>query len=134
MAYPFQNRVSNTRFTNKKNFTTLSLKRSLTSLDQIRLEREKESDQIRERGTKLDQIREREKELDQIREREKELARPGACAAWGSRGPGRAAWVGLIFSSFFSSSSAFFFFFLLALISVLLVLLFCYIWAYKSSL
>ena len=42
-------------------------------------------------------------------------------------GLGRVA-LGLIFSGFF-----FFFFFLLALTSFLLVLLFCYIWAYKSS-
>ena len=51
----------------QKNLKKLSLKHSLTSPDQIKSEREKESDQ-----RKGDQIREREKKSDQTRsERER---------------------------------------------------------------
>ena len=115
---------------------------SLTSLNRIRLQREKELDQ---------------REGDQIREREtrSEAARPGSrdLGRAASGGPGRVTWVawpgacatqaarlarpevhcglgGFDFCWVFSSSSFFFFFFfffLLALISFLLVMIFCYI-------
>ena len=54
---PLENRVFKTRFINQKNLKKLgSLKRSLTSPNQIKLEREKESDQ-----REGDQIKERER-------------------------------------------------------------------------
>ena len=97
----------------KKFKKVLSLKRSLTSPDQ----RERKS-----------QIKSNQREREWLGS-----SGPGARAALGHVGLGRAS-LGLIFSGFFFLLRPFFFFFLLlALTYFLLVLLCCYIWAYKSS-
>ena len=149
---PFENRVSKTRFINKKILKTLSLKRSLTSPDRIRSQREKESDQregdqIRGRTTWVARPGQRVagRATQAARPGSRDLGRPSQAArpssrkpqvsrdpclreTWGSRGLRFAtAWVDLIFYGFFLRRLFFFFFFLLALNSFLLVLFFCYI-------
>ena len=116
MAYQFQNRVSKTRFTNNKIFfTTLSLKRSLTSPDRIRSQREKESDQIRERETRSEAARPGSRDLGSAtqaaRIRSERLARPGARATQAARLARPEVRCGLGGSDFFWVSSSSFFFF-----------------------
>ena len=115
MWRPLENWVSKTWFINQKNLKKpSSLKRSLTSPDQIR-ERERVKLDQREGDQIIPNQRERERKSQIRSERERKsscglgLAQPRSP---GSRGLGfAAAWVGLIFSGFFSSSSVFFFFF-----------------------
>ena len=95
----YENRVSKTRFINKKILKTLSLKRNLTSLDRIRSQREKESNQIRERETRSERGRpdQRPHDLGRVTQAARLGSRDLGCATQAVRpglgGPGRAAWV-----------------------------------------
>ena len=146
--WPLKNRVSKTRFINQKNLKNFKFQAQphLIRSDQIR-----ERERVRSDEREGDQIRERERKSSRGPGRAAWVAWPTCAtpksrttwgslgsrslgrAAWGSHDPGRqaqAAWVslrGLIFFGFFLHLHLLLLFFLLALISILPVLLFCYI-------
>ena len=129
MATTWKPSLRDSIYKSKKFKKTWSLKRGLTSPDQIRSEREKESDQ-----REGDQIREKEKEKESNQITAWVARRRQGRATWGSRGLGltqpgsrglglarprppgshglrfTAAWVDLIFAGFFLRRHFFFFF------------------------